>query len=68
MSVMPPPMANDLDTGLINTKLNCMLSGYGASYIPEWESIYVRTLDYICELYNVRASKYDELEVFMETI
>ena len=56
-------------TGLHNDDMNrlnnvdkakCMLSGYGKRYVPEWNSIYIHTLEFVYNMCQCRANTYDD--------
>ena len=60
-SSMPDNMAYDINRLNNVDKAKCMLSGYGKRYVPEWNSIYIHTLEFVYNMYQCRANTYDDI-------
>ena len=58
---MPPALARDFRNLCKEEKATLMLSGYGHTYIHEWNSIYINTANLIDGLYKLRSHAYDNL-------
>ena len=59
---MPSRMSRDVQSMNSTKKCTLLLSCYGGSYIPEWTSLYVKTLIFIRTMYMARAAIYKDIE------